>query len=52
MIMSTVDGQGTSDAVQQRQQQFDARQLAKAEENHEFNSLMETAKNAIEQSKM
>lgn len=50
--MSSVDGQGASDAATQRQQQFDAQQLVKKEENHEFNSLMDTAKSAIEQSKI
>jgi hypothetical protein len=52
MIMSGVDGQGASDAVTARQQQFDAQQLVKQEENREFNSLMATAKTAMEQSKI
>jgi hypothetical protein len=53
MIMSDVDAaRGQSDAVSQRQQQFDAQQLQKNEENHEVNSLFATAKDAIQQSKM
>jgi len=50
--MDPTSAQGTSDAVNQRQQQFDAQQLAKNEQNHEVNSLFATAKDAIQQSKM
>ena len=50
--MDSVAAQGDSDAVNQRQQQFDAQQLAKNEENHEVNSLFSTAKDAIQQSKL
>jgi hypothetical protein len=52
MIMDPTSAQGTSDATNARQQQFDAQQLVKNEQNHEVNSLFATAKDAIQQSKM
>jgi hypothetical protein len=52
MIMDSTAAQNDSNAVNQRQQQFDAQQLAQNEENHEVNSLFSTAKDAIQQSKM
>jgi hypothetical protein len=52
MATSSVDGQGESDATRQRQQEFDAGQLQQKEKDHEFNSYMDVAKSAIDQSKM